>query len=168
MAQWFSLIIPVSCTSRGLLVVSDRSPTHPDLRKKTTTTKKAWFQEHVDLGAYPGFSLWVLSKFSSVFPWLASFSGRLSLMRWQDGCWDILSTESSQEKETPRVSWKAWNGVSLVLLDLMFSCELVTGVRGRHPPVVQAWVLFLGRPRGREVKSPSGNGGAVFRRKHGL
>lgn len=167
MAQWFSLIITVSFINQDLLVVSDRSPTHPDLRGKKK--KKAWLREHLDLGAYPRSSLWVLSKsLGSVFPWLASFSGRFFPMRWQDGCWDILSTEPSQEKETPRVSWKPWNGVSLVRLDLKSSCELVTGARGWDAPVVQAWVLYPGRSRGREVKSPNGTGGAVFRRKNGL
>lgn len=69
---------------------------------------------------------------------LIDFILRLSPMRWQGGCWDILLAQQPQEEEIPRVSWNPWNGVSLAWLDHMSSNELVTGATGWTAPAGQA------------------------------
>lgn len=115
---------------RTFPVAGERSP---DPR---SVGPKVWFQKHLNLGAHPWSSLWILFKsLISVFCWLGfhcQADCTHKMARWVDA--EATSQLSNFRRKRSCVSWKSCNKDSLAWLDHIVLITVARGWSGSYWP----------------------------------
>lgn len=146
----------VSCISQDSSSYKQQALSKPNL----TYANKAWFQEHLDIGAHPRSSLWLLSKsLGSVFLWRFHSQADFLPLDGKMGAETFSQLSSHRRKrsqEFPENSAVGFQWLHCI------SCPavLVTGTGGWNCQGGHMCVLYPYRLRVWEVKPPNGNGGA--------